>query len=198
MSRLTTGAADEVWYVAYGSNLLRARFLAYLNGCDDDEPWGAHHGAADPSPPRDDRRVEVPHPVMFGGYSTRWEGGCCFCLPTPITDDRPPPVGRAWLVTRSQLADIVAQENHMPTDTTTIPDSLPAPGVPVRVIDGVIDLLLVLPPMDGIPVATLASSDPPPAGPPAPRYRSVVAAGMAEMGMSPQEVEAHLTDLDRS
>ena len=86
----------------------------------------------------------------------------------------------------------------MPTDTTTIPDSLPAPGVPVRVIDGVIDLLLVLPPMDGIPVATLASSDPPPAGPPAPRYRSVVAAGMAEMGMSAQEVEAHLTDLDRS
>ena len=74
----------------------------------------------------------------------------------------------------------------------------PAPGVPVRVMDGVMDLLLCLPPMDGVPVATRAASDHPPAGPPAPRDRSVVAAGMAEMGMSPQEVEAHLTDLDRS
>ena len=196
MSRLTTGAVDEVWYVAYGSNLLRARFLAYLNGCDDDEPWGAHRGAADPSPPRDDRRVEVPHPVMFGGYSTRWEGGCCFCLPTPITDDRPPPVGRAWLVTRSQLADIVAQENGLPTSAASLPDQVPGPGESVRVLDGVIDLLLGMEAIDGYPACPLATSQPPPAAPPSVSYRLVLAAGMAEMGLSEEVAERHLLDLD--
>ena len=189
---------EPVWYVAYGSNLLTDRFLAYITGCGDDAVWGAHRGSTDTTLPTGDRQVVVPYPVYFGGESRRWNGACCMCPAEPTSQDRLPVVGRAWLVTWDQLADIVAQENHMPADTTTIPDSLPAPGVPVRVIDGVIDLLLVLPPMDGIPVATLASSDPPPAGPPAPRYRSVVAAGMAEMGMSAQEVEAHLTDLDRS
>ena len=72
-------APDRVWYVAYGSNLYEARFLAYLKGCGDDEPWGPHRGAADQSPPVANRRVEVPHPVRFGGNSQRWGGGCCFC-----------------------------------------------------------------------------------------------------------------------
>lgn len=32
-------APETIWYVAYGSNLLEARFLAYLTGCGDGEPW---------------------------------------------------------------------------------------------------------------------------------------------------------------
>ncbi|MFT6549171.1 MAG: hypothetical protein ACJA0A_000306, partial [Acidimicrobiales bacterium] len=33
---------EPVWYVAYGSNLLAARFLAYITGCGDNAVWGAH------------------------------------------------------------------------------------------------------------------------------------------------------------
>ena len=56
-----------VWYVAYGSNLLTDRMLAYLVGCGDDRPWGPHWGARDPAPPLDDRRVEVTHPEHVAG-----------------------------------------------------------------------------------------------------------------------------------
>ncbi len=193
------GRADPlVWYVAYGSNLLRARFLAYLEGSGDDQPWGAHRGARDTTPPRDDRRVGVPHPVRFGGHSQRWGGGCCFCLPEPLPDDRLTPVGRAWLVGRIQLADIVAQENRLPTAATAMPDLLPGSGESTRVVDGPIDLLLGLEPMEGLPSVTLASTAAPAAGPPSPSYRAVLAAGMAEMGMDPEATEAHLCDLDAS
>lgn len=187
-----------VWYVAYGSNLLTDRMMAYLVGCGDDRPWGPHRPATDPTPPRDDRRVVVPHPVHFGGHSVRWDGGCCLCPAEPLPPDALPVVGRAWLITYAQLRDIVAQENRMPTDAATLPEQAPGPGEAVVVIDGVIDLLIGMEPMDGHPAITFGSSAPPPPGPPSLTYRQVLAEGMAEMGLTPDEAETHLVDLDRS
>ena len=106
-------ASNAVWYVAYGSNLLEARFLAYLAGCGDGPAWGAHRGARDPSPPSGDRRVVVPHPVFFGGHSRKWQGGCCFCRAEPPEPGRLPVVGRAWRITWDQMTDVVAQENNL-------------------------------------------------------------------------------------
>ncbi|MBP68098.1 MAG: hypothetical protein QF638_00710 [Acidimicrobiales bacterium] len=191
-------ALDEVWYVAYGSNLQEARLLAYLTGCGDDEPWGSHRGAVDPRPPVTDRRVEVPHPVRFGGNSQRWGGGSCFCPIEPLPKGRLTPVGRAWLVTVPQLADIVSQENRLPVEAVKMPDRLPESGNSIRVLDGTIDCLLALPPLDGIPAVTLASTEPPPIAPPAPRYLSILMTGMMEMGMARKDIEAHLLDLDLS
>ena len=42
----------------------------------------------------------------------------------------------------------------------------------------------------------LASSQPPPPAPPSASYRLVLAAGMAEMGLSDEVAERHLLDLD--
>ncbi|MBT5569376.1 MAG: hypothetical protein HOJ93_10140, partial [Acidimicrobiaceae bacterium] len=78
---------EPVWYVAYGSNLLAARFLAYITGCGDDAVWGAHRGSADTTLPTGDRQVVVPYPVFFGGDSRRWNGACCFCPAEPAADD---------------------------------------------------------------------------------------------------------------
>ena len=185
-----------VWYVAYGSNLLTARFLAYITGCGDDTVWGAHRGSADATLPTGDRRVVVPHPVYFGGHSRRWDGACCFCPAEPPSEERLPVVGRARLVTWNQLADIVAQENGLPTSAASLPDRVPGPGDSVRVLDGVIDLLLGMEAIDGYPACTLASSRLPPAAPPSSSYRLVLAAGMAEMGLSDEVAERHLLDLD--
>ena len=193
-----TGDSDRVWYVAYGSNLLGDRMLAYLVGGGRDRPWGNHRGAADATPPRDDRRVTVPHPVHFGGHSTRWDGGCCLCLAVPLPPEALPVVGRAWLITRGQLRDVVAQENGRDTDTVALPDPFPGSGQVVQVIDGVIDLLIGMDPIDGHPAVTFGSTAPPPPGPPSPTYRKVLAEGMAEMGLTPDEAETHLVDLDRS
>jgi hypothetical protein len=187
---------EPVWYVAYGSNLLAARFLAYITGCGDNAVWGAHRGSADTTLPTGNRQVVVPHPVYFGGHSRRWDGACCFCPAEPAADDRLPVVGRAWLVTWGQMADIVAQENRLPTSAASLPDHVPGPGETVRVIDGVIDLLLGMATIDGYPACTLASSQPPPPAPPSASYRLVLVAGMAEMGLSDEVAERHLLDLD--
>jgi len=195
---MNEAGSAQVWYVAYGSNLLEDRFLAYLVGCDDDRPWGPHRGATDPTPPSGDRRVVVPHPVFFGGHSTRWDGGCCFCPHEASPVDRLPVVGRAWRITWDQMADVVAQENGRPTSEARLPDRPPAEGGAVRVLDGVIDLLIGMAPVDGEPACTLGSSAPPPVGPPSAAYRAVLADGMAGMGLSPDEAERHLLDLDRS
>jgi len=191
-------ATDPIWYVAYGSNLLADRFESYILGCGDDAVWGGHRGSADATLPAGDRQVVVPHPVYFGGHSRRWDGACCFCPVEPLGDDRLPVVGRAWLVTWGQMVDIVAQENGLPTSAATLPDLVPEPGAAVRVLDGVIDLLLGMDDIDGHPACTLASSNLPPAAPPSPSYRQVLAAGMAEMGLAPEVAERHLVDLDRT
>ena len=195
---MTEAGSTPVWYVAYGSNLLEDRFLAYLVGCDDARPWGPHRGAADPTSPSGDRRVVGPHPVFFGGHSRRWDGGCCFCTVEAPPKGRLPVVGRAWRITWDQLAAEVAQENGLPTAEASLPDHPPGDGEAVRVLDGMIDLLVGMAPMDGEPACALASSTPPPAGPPSTSYRAVLAAGMAEMGLSADEAERHLLDLDRS
>ena len=189
---------SPVWYVAYGSNLLEARFLAYLTGCDEGSPWGAHRGAVDPSLPTANHRVVVPHPVFFGGHSVRWGGGCCFCPDKPPPPDRLPVVGRAWRITWDQMADVAAQENGLKTASTHLPDLPPVEGTSVRVLDGVIDLLIGMAPIDGEPTCTLGSSSPPPIGPPSASYRAVLAEGMAEMALLPDEAERHLVDLDRT
>jgi hypothetical protein len=118
------------------------------------------------------------------------------CPAEPTSQDRLPVVGRAWLVTWDQLADIVAQENGLPTSAASLPDQVPGPGESVRVLDGVIDLLLGMEAIDGYPACTLATSQPPPAAPPSVSYRLVLAAGMAEMGLSEEVAERHLLDLD--
>ena len=74
---------EPVWYVAYGSNLLTDRFLAYITGCGDDAVWGAHRGSTDTTLPTGDRQVVVPYPVYFGGESRRWNGACCMCPALP-------------------------------------------------------------------------------------------------------------------
>jgi len=191
-------ATDPIWYVAYGSNLLADRFESYILGCGDDAVWGGHRGSADATLPAGDRQVVVPHPVYFGGHSRRWNGACCFCPVEPLGDDRLPVVGRAWLVTWGQMVDIVAQENGLPTSAATLPDLVPEPGAAVRVLDGVIDLLLGMDDIDGHPACTLASSNLPPAAPPSPSYRQVLAPSMAEQGLAPEVAERHLVDLDRT
>ena len=74
----------------------------------------------------------------------------------------------------------------------------PVEGSSVRVLDGLIDLIIGMAPVNGEPTCTLGSSSPPPIGPPSASYRAVLAEGMAEMDLLPTEAERHLLDLDRT
>jgi hypothetical protein len=90
------GRDDLVWYVAYGSNMHAERLAQYLAG------------ARDPRPPRSDVGVWLPGSIYFATNSPIWGGGRAFYDP-----DLPGPApARAWLITASQFADIVAQEMY--------------------------------------------------------------------------------------
>lgn len=103
-----------VWYAAFGSNLLRARFNAYLTGGPvPHRPDGGHQdGGRDPAPPRADCRFALPHRLRFAGSSRSWGGGG-----VAFIDPEPGPgascLGRLWLITAGQLADVARQENGL-------------------------------------------------------------------------------------
>lgn len=97
---------QQLWYVAYGSNLSRERFRCYLQG---GQPAGGtrhYPGCRDPSEPQADVAVLLDGGVYFAGTSTVWGGGMAF-----YDADAPSQVaGRAYLLTGEQFSDVVAQE----------------------------------------------------------------------------------------
>jgi hypothetical protein len=102
----------EVWYVSYGSNMSADRLACYIEGGCPVGASRAHPGARDPRPPRASIPVELPGSVYFAGASTLWGGGVAF-----YDHETPgPAVGRAYLVTAQQFADIAAQEMHRVPD----------------------------------------------------------------------------------
>lgn len=87
-----------IWYVAYGSNLLFARFRRYLDRC------------TDPSDPADQRRVTIPHPRYFAReWSDRWGLGGVAFLDADVAGES---LGRAYLVTEQQFEEVHAAEGR--------------------------------------------------------------------------------------
>ena len=104
------GTAGRVWYVSYGSNLNRARFLAYLQG-----GWVAgndvvYRGCADTAPPLDDVALELPHALYFAGWSARVWGGTSAAF-TTLAPQSASTLARAYLVSQQQFVEVVQQEN---------------------------------------------------------------------------------------
>ena len=171
------------WYVGYGSNLATSRFTGYLAGCRDSTPpwrWAA---------------VEVPHRLVFARESVRWGGGgIAFLDPEPTPGVRT--LGRAWLVTWAQFADVLAQECGIPVGTVEAPTLLGAEYIPHP--DHWYGCAVHLGEREGWPMVTftdavagtLALQDPGPA------YRAVIIEGLGEShGLS---VEAAAAYVDRN
>lgn len=97
-----TSSPDRVWYVAYGSNVNKTRFLRYLAGDSD------HVGARDTTPPAHDHWTVAPLQLQFAGESKRWGGGVCFVDPDPGATA----YVRAWSITAEQFEDVFSQENR--------------------------------------------------------------------------------------
>ncbi|MFC5748019.1 histone deacetylase [Actinomadura rugatobispora] len=95
-----------VWYVAYGSNLYQERFSCYLAGGRPAGGARTYTGCRDTRPARASRAVELPGGIYFALTSLTWGGGMAFY-------DRGLPgraAARAYLLTRQQFCDVVAQE----------------------------------------------------------------------------------------
>lgn len=179
-------STGPVWYVAYGSNTLAARFRCYIEGGRAVGSRRPNPGARDHTPPSGDRVASLPHPVRFGGHSPTWDGGPAFL---DVGADGSA-VGRAWRVTHGQLEDVLAQENSLAPGSVTIDaTTLDSGGVVAAARYG---RLVALPRIDDEPAATITCVDIPDHRPPDPRYLSLVRAGLAELGLSTEDVAAAL------
>ncbi len=184
-----------VWYAAYGSNLKRARFAAYLSG----GPVPGAPGSAPPRPgarnralPKADRRLWVRGSVYFAGRSRTWgNGGVAYLDPSGATNA----AGRAWLITGEQFLDVFAQENGLALgvldDPTVDADSdrmgphWPAldRGEPTLAAERPYGLVLPVGRLDGFPVLTFTAPQVHQVhNPPHSSYRQVIEDGRAEAG----------------
>src|SRR5260370_3864600 len=86
-----------VWYAGYGSNLNRARFMAYIEGGSPPGSDAVYDGCTDKSPPIGDISLVLSHSLYFAGCSRRW-GGTAAAFITLETCDAPA-LARAYLIT---------------------------------------------------------------------------------------------------
>ncbi len=101
---------DLIWYASYGSNLRRARFDTYSRGGTPEGAATGQVGCTDPTPPRADEPVRIPHRLYFAGRFAKWQrGGVAFI--ERARNDTVATLGRMYLVTEEQFREIVHQEN---------------------------------------------------------------------------------------
>ena len=167
---MTYGTHDLVWYVAYGSNLHAARLRCYLAG---GRPPGARRtypGCRDRTEPRAAAAVRVPGRLVFAGRSTVWGGGVAGHDPTAEGTL----AARAYLVTRGQLSDLVAQETRQQPGRDLALDGA------IRNASGLYDTVAQVGHRDGHPMLTLATRGEVTTASPSASYLRVIMSGLAE------------------
>lgn len=191
---LGSSTVERVWYAAYGSNLLAARFGAYVTGGRVAGSDRVHHGMRDPTPPTQVRAVTVPGQVYFALESPTWGGG--LALYDPDAPGETP--ARAYLLTVGQFSDLAAQEMHRePVSDLDLADALVSGRHQVG--PGRYETIVRTGDLDGSPVLTVTApwhlDDVSPTAPAA-AYLRMLAAGLAEAhGWTPGRIAAHLAGL---
>lgn len=99
---------EYVWYVSYGSNMLRKRFMHYIEGGRFENGGADLKACTDITPPLDVKTVNIPYDMYFGNRSRSWEGGGVSFLDT---EKQGHALGVAYLVTREQFEHVAAEEN---------------------------------------------------------------------------------------
>lgn len=180
---------EDVWYVAYGSNLSWERFRCYLEGGRPEGSGREHPPARDPSPPADDGPVVLPHRLYFAGRSVSWGGGGVAFVDPEAESGKAR--ARAYRLTREQLADVYAQENG-------VEPGLALPGEAFRgpvsdLGEGAYPLLVRVADVEGLPAFTLTGPRRSDAAVPDVSYlRHVVRGLMESHGMGQMEIVAYL------
>lgn len=175
-------SSDLVWYAAYGSNLHRPRLTCYLEGGCPPGSARTYEGCRDASPPRAVVPTSLPGTLRFGGESPVWGGGVAVLDP----DGDGPVAVTAYLLSREQTCDVVAQETRQATGAVTDLDGVPG-GT------GWYDDL-ARHEHEGRPVYALASRTPPVPNRPGATYVSMMVRGlMSDHGWSRADCAAYLS-----
>ena len=99
----------KIIYAAYGSNLLKERFLVYLKGGEyKNRPY---NGCKDKTEPIDRGWMYVPYRLYFAKRSPRWENkGVAFLTCKKEENEDYYTVVRLWEITEDQFDEIWEQE----------------------------------------------------------------------------------------
>ncbi|MDA8089853.1 MAG: hypothetical protein M0Z61_06495 [Nitrospiraceae bacterium] len=104
--------ANLVWYVSYGSNLDKDRFMCYINGGRPEGSSKSERGCRDKTPPKASKTATIPFPLYFAKQSFRWDNkGVAFIGLTKTEIQQEQALGRMYLINEEQFICIVSQEN---------------------------------------------------------------------------------------
>ena len=153
---------DYVWYVSYGSNMLRDRFMHYIKGGAYENGGAYHNPCEDLSEPLAVKPFEIPFDMYYGNTSGSWEGkGVSFLDITKSGSAK----GVAYLITRGQFDHVAREENG-----GTEPDYCP------NWYNTVVSLGF----MDGCEVVTITNDKVRPSNEPAEAYLDTLRRGLRE------------------
>ena len=99
---------DYVWYVSYGSNMLKERFMHYIKGGQYEGGGAYHEPCSDTSEPITVTAYDIPYDMYFRNSSGSWGGKGVSFLDTSQPGHA---LGVAYLITREQFEHVTCQEN---------------------------------------------------------------------------------------
>ncbi|MGA1822587.1 MAG: hypothetical protein ACMUIG_08665 [Thermoplasmatota archaeon] len=107
---------DLMWYLGYGSNLNRQRFLCYIKGGKPEYGTRSNSGCTNDNLPPEDRPFKIKYRLYFGlpdgvtGTDNWGKGGVAFIDPDDVDDKWT--LGRIWRITQDQYEQIRDQEGR--------------------------------------------------------------------------------------
>ena len=185
--------SDRVWYGAYGSNVLEARFLRYIQGGSYGPNNAEHVGARDNQEPRSTSPiVHGPWSLSFGLSSERWGGGVAFL--DPHIDEGA--CVRCWDITAEQFMDVAAQENGLRPGDVQFDIAEVREAGEIQIGDSWYSRIVHLGDFHGQPLMTFTSSESVEPRAPGEPYLAVILNGFLEA--APTQLSQHLDRLMRA
>ncbi len=132
------GNKKYVWYLGYGSNLSRERFLCYIEGGKPEFGKIRNPGCRDNTLPLEDRPHKIKNLIYFGlpDDATRtdnWgKGGVAFITPDESEDENDLTYCRIWKITEDQFEEVRKQEGRKWYDLEIVIGEID--GIPIKTI----------------------------------------------------------------
>ena len=180
LERISAWNREYVWYVSYGSNMLKERFMCYIKG-GSFEGSRYRQACSDATPPLAVKTFEIPYDMYFGNTSGSWQD--CGVSFLDVTK-KGHALGVAYLITKDQFGHVCAEENGGR-----------APEEGYSWYEDIIDLGV----MDGFEVKTITNRNIRPYNEPCLEYKKTLIRGIEENwpNMFIRDIEDYLDDCIR-
>lgn len=144
-----------VWYLSYGSNLSKDRFLCYIQGGTPNGSTKNERGCRDNTMSTQDEGYEISFPLYFAKFSNRWNGGVAFIGRSEVNNTKT--LARMYLITEEQFLDVVSQENDCPAISIDLEGVISNKSL--KVSEGWYGNILYIGEKDGHPIFSFTSND---------------------------------------